>query len=84
MQAWPEHHSPSTKQLLDGVVLPAGQTPQKDMQDALDVIFEHPNVGPFFSRFLIQRLVTSNPSPAYIARAAAVFNDNGAVHQATR
>ena len=45
---------------------------------ALDTLFNHPNVGPFFCRQMIQRLVTSNPSPAYVARVAAVFNDNGA------
>ena len=78
MKAWAMHHSPGPKSLLDGRVLPAGQTPEKDMADALDSIFRHPNVGPFIGRQLIQRLVTSNPSPAYIARVAAVFNDNGA------
>ena len=44
---------------------------------ALDNIFYHPNVGPFVSRQLIQHLVTSDPSPAYVSRVAAVFNDNG-------
>ena len=44
---------------------------------ALDTLFNHPNVGPFFARQMIQRLVTSNPAPAYVARVAAVFNDNG-------
>ncbi|XLZ68782.1 DUF1800 domain-containing protein [Massilia sp. SR12] len=44
---------------------------------ALDTIFAHPNVAPFISRQLIQRLVTGNPAPAYVARVAAVFNDNG-------
>jgi len=48
-----------------------------DLNRALDVIFNHPNVGPFISRLLIQRLVTSNPSPEYIARVARVFNNNG-------
>lgn len=50
---------------------------EDDIQDALDVIFNHPNVGPFISRRLIQRLVTSNPSSAYIGRIATVFNNNG-------
>ena len=76
MAVWPAHHSPGTKKLLGGVVLPAGQTPQKDLKDALDLIFNHPNVGPFVSRRLIQFLVTSNPSPGYVARVAAVFNKN--------
>ncbi|WP_326539750.1 DUF1800 domain-containing protein [Pseudorhodoferax sp.] len=48
------------------------------LKAALDILFEHPNVGPFFGRQMIQRLVTSNPSPAYVARVAAAFNDNGA------
>ncbi len=47
------------------------------MKDALDNIFNHPNVGPFISRQLIQRLVTSNPSPGYVYRVTQKFNDNG-------
>ena len=47
------------------------------MRMAMDALFNHPNVGPFFARQMIQRLVTSNPSPAYVARVAARFNDNG-------
>lgn len=70
-------HEPGPKQLLDGVVLPAGQSIDKDLNDALDQIAAHPNVGPFIGRQLIQRLVTSNPSAAYIARITAVFDDNG-------
>lgn len=77
METWPNHHSTLSKALLNGVTLPAGQTPQKDMQDALDNIFNHPNVGPFVARQLIQRLVTSNPSPGYVYRVAQKFNDNG-------
>ncbi|HQQ52666.1 MAG TPA: DUF1800 domain-containing protein [Ottowia sp.] len=48
------------------------------LRQALDILFEHPNVGPFIGRQLIQRLVTSAPSPAYVGRVAAAFNDNGA------
>ncbi len=60
------------------VTLPANQTPARDLGDALDNIVNHPNVGPFISRQLIQRLVTSNPSPQYIERVARVFNaDSG-------
>ena len=77
MEAWPEHHSPGAKLLLDGVTLPAGQTPQQDLSAALDLIFNHPNVGPFICRELIQRLVTSNPSPAYVYRCAQAFANNG-------
>jgi len=75
-------HDATSKSLLvyPGAVktsLPAGQTPQQDMDDAIDNIFNHPNVGPFLARRLIQRLVVSNPSRAYVARVASVFNDNG-------
>jgi uncharacterized protein (DUF1800 family) len=82
MQAYPEQHSPLAKQLLDypgasKPVLPAGQSPQQDLDDALDNIFGHPNVGPFIAKQLIQRLVTSNPSPAYVTRVATTFNDDG-------
>lgn len=74
MQAYEEHHDKGAKTLLNGVQLPAGQSAEKDMQDALDNIFNHPNVGPFFSKHLIMQLVTSNPSPDYIKRVASVFN----------
>lgn len=77
MQAFPAFHDTGAKQLLNGVTLPAGQTPAQDLAAALDNIFSHPNVGPFIARQLIQRLTASNPSPAYIQRVAAVFDDNG-------
>jgi uncharacterized protein (DUF1800 family) len=77
MEPWPDHHSQGTKQLLDGALLPAGQTPQQDLEAALDLVFNHPNVGPFICRQLIQRLVTSNPSPAYVYRCAQAFANNG-------
>jgi uncharacterized protein (DUF1800 family) len=77
MKAFPSKHATGAKTLLDGKVLPAGQTAEKDMDDAIDSIFNHANVGPFIGRQLIQRLVTSNPSPAYIGRVAAVFANNG-------
>ena len=75
----PEYHAQDVrKALLNGVVVEAGTDGERAMQMALDSLFEHPNVGPFVARHLIQRLVTSNPSPDYIARTAQVFNDNGA------
>jgi uncharacterized protein (DUF1800 family) len=77
MMEFPNYHEPGTKLLLDGFVVPAGQTMDQDLQMALDDIFNHPNVGPFIGKQLIQRLVTSNPSPAYVARVSAVFADNG-------
>ena len=76
MQAYGEHHDTGAKTLLNGVTLPAGQSTEKDMQDALDNIFNHPNVGPFFSKHLIMQLVTSNPTPDYIARVASTFNSD--------
>ena len=78
MKAYPGHHSVATKLLLRNTTLPGGQTAAQDLKDALDNIFNHPNVGPFIGKQLIQRLVTSNPSAAYIGRVAAVFNNNGA------
>ena len=65
------------KTLLNGYTIPANQTPAQDLADALDNIFNHPNVGPFISQQLIQHLVTSNPTPAYVGRVAAVFANNG-------
>lgn len=77
MKFYPEYHSANSKVLLDNVVLPAGQTGQQDLKQALDNIANHPNVAPFISKQLIQRLVTSNPSPAYVGRISAKFNNNG-------
>jgi uncharacterized protein (DUF1800 family) len=60
-----------------GVTIPA-DTPAKDaLKIALDTLFQHPNTAPFFCKQLIQRLVTSNPSAAYVGRVAAVFVNNG-------
>jgi uncharacterized protein (DUF1800 family) len=70
-------HDMLAKILLNGTTLPAGQTAEADLSGALTNIFIHPNVGPFVSRQLIQHLVSSNPSPAYVARVAAVFADDG-------
>jgi uncharacterized protein (DUF1800 family) len=77
MVPFADYHEPGTKLLLDGFTVPAGQTPEQDLAMALDDIFNHPNVGPFIGKQLIQHLVTSNPSPAYVARVAAVFANNG-------
>jgi uncharacterized protein (DUF1800 family) len=84
MRLYPEQHEPGSKQLLNypGValangLLPAGQGGQQDLAAALDNIFNHPNVGPFISKQLIQKLVTSNPSPAYVRRVAERFNNDG-------
>lgn len=61
-----------------GANVPAGATGAQALKIALDTLFNHPNVGPFFGRQMIQRFVTSNPSPEYVARVAAAFNNNGA------
>jgi len=76
MQGYPQYHSTAEKRFL-GVTIPAGTGPAESLRIALDTLAAHPNVGPFFGRQLIQRLVTSNPSPAYVRRVAGVFNDNG-------
>ena len=71
------YHSTSEKKIIGGVTLPAGRTAQQDLTDALDTLANHPNVGPFIGRQLIQRLVKSNPSTAYVGRISAVFANNG-------
>jgi uncharacterized protein (DUF1800 family) len=77
MVPYAAEHDSGSKQLLNGFASPAGATPQQDLNNALDNVFNHPNVGPFVGKMLIQHLVKSNPSPAYISRVAAAFNDNG-------
>ena len=78
MVSYAPEHDPGSKQLLSGspvgAVAAAGLTPQQDLDNALNNIFNHPNVGPFVGKLLIQHLVKSNPSPAYISRVAAAFN----------
>jgi uncharacterized protein (DUF1800 family) len=74
-------HERGTKTFLSSSVDPTASRSamqgEADIQDALNIIFNHPNVGPFVSRRLIQRLISSNPSPAFIQRIATVFNNNG-------
>jgi hypothetical protein len=77
MESRPTQHDPDAKTLF-GVVLPAGQPPIVDLEYVVEVIFTHPNVGPFIATRLIRSLVKSNPTPAYIGRVAAAFNNNGA------
>ena len=78
MIAYEAFHSTSQKDFL-GVTIPASTTAatNADVKTALDAIFNHPNVGPFIGKRLIQSLVTSNPSPGYVSRVAGVFNNNG-------
>lgn len=82
MQAYPEQHATVAKRVLSYTgaamnVIPAGQSPEADLDAALDNIFNHPNVAPFIATRLIQHLVTSNPSPQYIERVARKFDDDG-------
>lgn len=70
------YHAPEAKSFL-GANIPAGTSAVDSLGMALDTLFNHPNVGPFFARQMIQRLVTSNPAPGYVQRVAAVFADNG-------
>ncbi len=69
-------HSDLQASFLD-VTIPANTPGGTALTTALDTLFNHPNVGPFFGRQMIQRLVTSNPSPAYVGRVAMAFNNNG-------
>jgi hypothetical protein len=75
---YPAEHDSGAKTLLTaspvGAAPAAGLSPQQDLDNALDNIFNHPNMGPFVGKLLIQHLVKSNPSPAYIGRVAAAFN----------
>ena len=77
MRMFESFHEPDAKFLLNGEIIPAGQTGMEDIEAANDKLFNQPNVGPFFGRLLIQRLVTSNPSPAYVARVSAAFAGDG-------
>lgn len=61
-----------------GTTIAAGTPGPAALKTALDTLFNHPNTGPFFAKQMIQRLVTSSPSPAYVARVASAFNSNGA------
>ena len=76
MQPYDAEHDPGLKKLLNGGSTQSASA-KADLEAALDNIFAHPNVGPFVSKQLIQHLVKSNPSAAYVGRAAAVFNNNG-------
>jgi uncharacterized protein (DUF1800 family) len=81
MKPLADQHSTAEKKLFTGkswaVTLPAGSSAETDVRTALDTLFRHPNVGPFVGRQLIQQLVTSNPSAAYVGRVTAIFNNNG-------
>ena len=77
MRLTPNNHSTLAANFL-GASVPANTDGVAALKIALDTLFNHPNVGPFFGKQMIQRLVTSNPSPAYVSRVASAFNNNGA------
>ncbi len=79
MAMYDTQHEPGVKNLLNGYTVPDGQTGMQDFEAAIDHLFNHPNVGPFIAKRLIQRLVKSNPSPQYIATVSAAFNDTNGV-----
>ncbi len=78
----PANHSTVAKTVL-GVVIPAGQTVQQDLESVLDILMAHPNTAPFIATRLIRSLVVSNPTPGYIQRVADVFNATGGDLKAT-
>jgi uncharacterized protein (DUF1800 family) len=77
MVMYEANHEPGPKTLLNGYTIPGGQTGMQDVEDAIGHLADHENVGPFIATRLIQRLVRSNPSPAYVARVAQVFANDG-------
>jgi len=77
MEPFPGFHDLGSKNLLRGAVSPAGISAEEDLANALDSLYNHPNVGPFIGEQLIKRLVTSNPTRAYVRRVASAFNNNG-------
>jgi uncharacterized protein (DUF1800 family) len=77
MVAVESQHDMTSKTVLNGTVLSAGQTAEQDLAQGLANVFNHPNVGPFVCKQLIQHLVTSTPSPAYVSRVAAIFANDG-------
>jgi uncharacterized protein (DUF1800 family) len=77
MMLYPEQHDDGPKTLVNNMKIPAKQGGAADLRTALDTLFNHPNTGPFICRQLIQRLVTSNPSPGYVYRVSQVFAHNG-------
>jgi uncharacterized protein (DUF1800 family) len=77
MTAVAANHDTSAKLLLDGYVQPANLTMDADLASAIHNVFLSPDVGPFVGRQLIQKLVTGDPSPQYVSRVAAAFDNNG-------
>lgn len=79
MIMYDDWHEPGSKQLLNGYTIPNGQSGMQDIDAAIDHLFNHQNTAPFISKRLIQQLVKSNPSPAYVSRVSAAFNNTKGV-----
>ena len=77
MRMCEEWHQEGPKFIVVGNEIPSGQTGMQDIEMAIDILFHHPNTAPLFVRQLIQRLVTSNPSPSYIQRVVEVWRNDG-------
>ena len=76
MTAYADYHQTTQKKLLRGYYVPAGANAEQSLDAVLDSLFYHPNLAPFISQHLIKSFVTSNPSPEYVGRVSAVFNQN--------
>lgn len=77
MQCMQKYHDSDEKYIFDGIIIPPNQTCLSDVNMALDALFNHETLPPFFSKQMIQKFVTSNPSKEYINRVANIFIDNG-------
>jgi len=77
MTFYQDFHDTNERVILGGHVIPASTDGVDRMRRALDALYQHPNTGPFIAKQLIQKFITSNPSPGYVARVASVFNNNG-------
>ncbi len=77
MLSFQKHYSKSSKELLNGMTIPPSGNILADLNSGLQNVFTHPNVAPFICQQLIEKLVTSNPNPAYVSRCSQVFNDDG-------
>jgi len=79
MIMYDDWHEPGEKKLLNGFTISSGQSGMQDIEDAIDHLFNHQNTAPFIVKHLIQQLVKSNPTPAYISRITGVFNNTKGV-----
>jgi uncharacterized protein (DUF1800 family) len=77
MLAVDAEHDTSAKTIFSNITIPAGQTAEQDLDSLLDALMAQPTMAPFISQQLIEHLVTSNPSPAYVQRVAGVFENDG-------